>query len=142
MGTCATVLLSVSPPAVHYPFCCWINGAIDQQQACVSKRTADHSPTARLDTGAPISTAAVRMITDARLGRAAEGPTPTAPDRLTLSGQGAAELKRLEIGRTWRKANKHANAGAGLNGGAGKRLLLSVTSSTLETDRQSLRADI
>lgn len=58
----------VSLLAVHYPFSHWINGAIDQRQTCVSQRTADHSPTAGPDTGAPISTATVRMITGARPG--------------------------------------------------------------------------
>ena len=87
---CVTVLERVSLLAVHYPFCGWINGAIDQRQTCVSRRT-DHSPTAGPDTGAPISTATARMITDAWLGWAAEepSPTPTSSDSLTLIGGGA-----------------------------------------------------
>lgn len=87
---CVTALERVSLLAVHYPFCGWINGAIDQRQTCVSRRT-DHSPTAGPDTGAPISTAAARMITDAWLGWAAEEPppTPTSSDSLTLIGEGA-----------------------------------------------------
>ena len=86
--TCVCVSLLV----VRYPFCCWINGAIDQRQTCVSQRTADHSPTAGPDTGAPIGTATARMITDAWLGRAAEEPppppppTPSSSDRLTVIG--------------------------------------------------------
>lgn len=66
-----TALKRVSLLAEHYPFCRWINWAIDQRQTCVSQRTADHSPTAGLDTGAPISTATAGMITDAWLGCAA-----------------------------------------------------------------------
>ncbi|KAL7374270.1 hypothetical protein ABVT39_025330, partial [Epinephelus coioides] len=43
------------------------------------------------DTGAPISNATARMITDAWLGRAAEEPwpTPSSSDSLTLIGEGA-----------------------------------------------------
>ena len=86
------MLVCVFPLAVHYPFCCWINGAIDQRQACVSKRRADHSPTAGPDTGAPISSATTRLITDAWLDHAAEEPllAPISLDILTLIGEEAA----------------------------------------------------
>lgn len=89
---CVALLECVSLLAVHYPFCCWINGAIDQRQTCVSQRTADHSPTARPDTGAPIRAATARMITDAWLGRGSKEeprPTPFSSDRLDTDRGGS-----------------------------------------------------
>lgn len=139
---CVALLECVSLLAVHYPFCCWINGAIDQRQTCVSQRTADHSPTARPDTGAPISTATARMITDAWLGRAAKrshGRLPSPLTDLTLIGEGAAAGK-LWIGSTRQKQTRNENAGVKLNRGAegmlgGRQSLLSAVNIMMYTWR-------
>lgn len=71
------------------------------------------------DTGAPISAATVRMITDAWLGRAAEepSPTPSPTDGLTLiggrscGGQPRRSRGRVQQGRnrTWKKMGVKLN---------------------------------
>lgn len=138
------MLVCVSLLAVHYPFCCWINGAIDQQQTCVSQRRADHSATAGPDTGAPISTATTRMITDAWLGWVAEEPslTPSSSDSLTLIVEGAAVVsqEKPRIGSTRQKPYRNENTGVKLNHTAkgmlrGRQILLSAVNIMMYTWR-------
>lgn len=101
---------SISPLAVHYPFCCWINGAIDQRQTCVSKKAADQSPTAGPDTGVPISTATARVITNAWLGQASEALSliPTFLGSLTVMGDGIAVGWEEEAENRFNKAKNLA----------------------------------
>lgn len=90
-------VMCVSPLAAHYPFCCRINGAIDQQQTCAEQLIT------HLQQG---SAATARLITDAWLGRVAEEPSPTPfySDSLTLIGEGAAVGNPAEAGDRFNKA--------------------------------------
>lgn len=90
-------VMCVSPLAAYYPFCCRINGAIDQQQTCAEQLIT------HLQQG---SAATARLITDAWLGRVAEEPslTPFYSDSLTLIGEGAAVGNPAEAGDRFNKA--------------------------------------
>lgn len=90
-------VMCVSPLAAYYPFCCQINGAIDQQQTCAEQLIT------HLQQG---SAATARLITDAWLGRVAEEPSPTPfySDSLTLIGEGAAVGNPAEAGDRFNKA--------------------------------------